>query len=79
MGDISPVTMSVYEFIRSFIQHKGICPTIREIGQGVHLSHSAVFAHLEKLEAKGWITREIGIARTIRLGAQAPEPVKPAS
>lgn len=74
MSEITTVTMSVYEFIRTYLQEKGHCPTIREIGVGVHLSHSAVFPHLDKLEARGWITRELGMPRTIRLGDYAPQP-----
>lgn len=71
----NPQTLRIYEYIRDFIQQTRLNPTIREIGEGVHLSHSAVLAHLAYLEAKGWIVREIGVARSIRLGEFAPDYV----
>jgi DNA-binding MarR family transcriptional regulator len=33
---------------------------------------SAVMRHLDRLEAWGWITREIGVARSIRLSERNP-------
>lgn len=71
----NPQTLRIYEFIRDFIHATRLNPTIREIGEGVHLSHSAVLSHLAHLEAKGWIVREIGVARSIRLGEFAPDYV----
>ncbi len=71
----NPQTLRIYEFIRDFIHETRLNPTIREIGEGVHLSHSAVLSHLAHLEAKGWIVREIGVARSIRLGEFAPDYV----
>lgn len=69
----NPLTLRVYEYIRDYIQRTRLNPTLREIGEGVHLSHSAVITHLAYLEAKGWIVREIGVARSIRLGELAPD------
>jgi SOS-response transcriptional repressor LexA len=71
----NPHTLRVYEYIRDFIQQTRLNPTIREIGEGVYMSHSAVLTHLAHLEAKGWIVREIGVARSIRLGEHAPDYV----
>lgn len=71
----NPQTLRVYEYIRDYIQRTRLNPTIREIGEGVYLSPSAVMTHLSHLEAKGWIVRELGVARSIRLGEHAPDYV----
>ena len=70
---LHPFTRAVYEFVRDYIQLKRIPPTIREIGEGVYLGHSTVWAHLNKLEGMGWLERDMGIPRSLRLGEYAPD------
>lgn len=58
----------VYSAIESFIKSKGIPPTVREIGEMVgEKTPGAVQGILNRLEQKGVIKREIGMARSIQL------------
>lgn len=57
----------VYEFLRDAAQ-SGMPPTVREICRATGLrSTSTVHAHLKTLEKLGYITREEGLNRSIRL------------
>lgn len=75
---LHPYTQAVYDFICDYLRRKQMSPTIREIGQGVYLGHTTVWGHLSKLEGMGWIVREPGIPRSIRLGELAPDYQAPA-
>lgn len=58
----------VYSAIESFIRSKGIPPTVREIGEMVgEKTPGAVQGILNRLEQKGVIKREVGMARSIQL------------
>ncbi len=58
----------VYFAIESFIKQKGIPPTVREIGEMVgDRTPGAVQGILNRLEQKGVIKRELGMARSIQL------------
>lgn len=58
----------VYLAIEEFIKLKGIPPTVREIGEMIgEKTPGAVQGILNRLEQKGVIKREIGMARSIRL------------
>lgn len=60
----------VLRYIELYHRRKGYPPTIREIARGLGLiSTSGAFYHVEKLVEQGLITREPGIARTIRVVA----------
>lgn len=72
--ELSPLTVQIYRYIHDYIhEHENLSPTLREIAQGCAMHHTSVLRHLDKLEAKEWIIREIGLSRTIRLGRQAPD------
>ncbi len=60
-------TQRVYEFIKHFIKERGFPPSQREIAEGCFMARSSVQRHLDVLEAKGLIEREIGIARSLSL------------
>lgn len=60
-------TLIVFDYIKDFIANRQIAPTIREIGEGCFLGHTSVYRHLDKLEGWGWIEREPGQARSIRI------------
>mgnify|MGYP005763242247 CR=1 FL=1 len=56
----------IYDYIVEFLNHNGYPPSIREIGEHVHIkSTSAVNYHLKKLEKDGFISRAEGKARSI--------------
>jgi DNA-binding MarR family transcriptional regulator len=74
MKKLNPTTYRVYVFIRDYIaKNESLSPTLREIAEGCHMGHTSILPHLAKLEAMEWIIREIGRARTIRLGSRAPD------
>lgn len=55
-------------YIEDFITGHGYGPSVRDICQGLQLSSpSTVHVHLKSLEEKGYIARESGKSRSIRL------------
>ncbi|HEX3028969.1 MAG TPA: S24 family peptidase [Clostridia bacterium] len=68
----------VYNVIESFIKLKGIPPTVREIGELVgEKTPGAVQGILNRLEQKGVIKRELGMARSIKLVLEDSSYVNP--
>lgn len=54
----------IFDFLVSFIDTNGYPPSIREIGEAVGISSSStVHSHLERLEKKGYIKRNIKCGR----------------
>ncbi len=71
MEQLTERQRSVYEFIREKIRSRGYGPTVREIGQHFHInSPNGVMCHLTALEKKGFIEREPGMSRAIRLASE---------
>ncbi|RCX14795.1 repressor LexA [Anaerobacterium chartisolvens] len=69
----------VYSAIESFVKQRGIPPTVREIGELVgEKTPGAVHGILNRLEQKGVIKREVGMARSIQLVSSESQYVKPA-
>jgi SOS-response transcriptional repressor LexA len=60
-------TKSIFDFIDQYIVREGFSPTQREIADACHLTPQAVIRHLDFLEARGWIIREPGRVRSIRI------------
>ena len=57
----------VLSYIRKFVGAHGYGPTVREIRDALDMSGtSVVHSHLNRLERQRLITREPGLARTIR-------------
>lgn len=76
---MEPLTKSqqkVYDYLREAMP-SGIPPTVREICTATGLrSTSTVHAHLKTLEKLGYITREAGLNRSIRIeGSEAAAQV----
>ncbi|MGC4950967.1 winged helix-turn-helix transcriptional regulator [Streptomyces sp. DT224] len=66
--DATEIERRILEFIRSEIADKGEAPSIREIAAGVGLrSPSTVAYHLGRLEEGGYLRRERGRNRAVRL------------
>lgn len=58
----------VYEFIADTIQSEGYPPSVRDIQTALHIkSTSTVHAYLARLEDKGYIRREKGKSRSMRV------------
>ncbi len=65
---LTPKQVEIMEYIKKEILEKGYPPTVREIGEAVNLkSTSSVFAHLEAMEKKGFITRDPSKPRAIEI------------
>lgn len=72
MEHLTKSQQKVYDFLRKEAS-KGVPPTVREICNATGLrSTSTVHAHLKTLERLGYITREAGLNRSIRLEGREP-------
>lgn len=72
MEHLTKSQQKVYDFLRQEAS-KGVPPTVREICNATGLrSTSTVHAHLKTLERLGYITREAGLNRSIRLEGRDP-------
>lgn len=68
MEDLTKRQDEILKFIKEFIVSNGYPPTVREIGSALGLSSPAtIHAHLENLEAKGFIKKENTKNRAIEL------------
>jgi repressor LexA len=68
MAEMNPKERAVYEFIIDTIKKEGFSPSVRDIKISLNIkSTSTVHAYLEKLEKKGYIQKEAGKSRTIRV------------
>ena len=61
------VTNLVYEYIQAYFHEHGFAPSMRDISEGCYMSPSNVVRYLDKLEAQGRISREVGKPRSIAL------------
>jgi repressor LexA len=61
------MTETVYRFVQTYLAEHGYPPSLREIGAFVHLAPSGVARYLDRLEARGRLTRQVGQARGITL------------
>ncbi len=61
------VTTQVYQYICDYFDEYSFAPSLRDIGKGCYLSPSNVIRHLDKLEARGLISRELRKPRSIVL------------
>jgi len=68
MAEMNHKERAVYEFIIDTIKKEGFSPSVRDIKISLNIkSTSTVHAYLEKLEKKGYIQKEAGKSRTIRV------------
>jgi repressor LexA len=79
--DLNTLTLKqkkVLSAIETFIKSKGIPPTVREIGEMVgEKTPGAVQGILNRLEQKGVIKREMGMARSIQLVTENSQYINP--
>ncbi len=77
MKAMSPKRMQIYNYIAQCVADRGYPPSVREICDEVGLSStSTIHAHLTALEKSGYITRDTGKTRAIKLTGAAPLPGK---
>lgn len=68
MEALSQKEQRVYEYVRGVIQENGYAPSVRDIKLALGIkSTSTVHSYIERLEAKGYIKREQGKSRTLRI------------
>lgn len=66
MQGLTERQQQILNAIASYVNEKGYSPTVREIADMVGIkSSSTLHAHLQRLEKKGYITKERGKPRTI--------------
>ena len=66
--------LRVLQVLKSYTEQYGYPPTIREICERAHLSSTSVANYyLERLEEKGYIERDRGVSRGLRLAKQFGE------
>lgn len=70
--DKLPSTMqAIYDTIEAYTQAHGYAPSIRDIAVACHVGKTTVVYYLDKLEAYGYLTRDFGQARSVRLTTSA--------
>jgi len=64
----------IFDYIKNKLQENGYSPSIRDIRTALNIkSTSTVHTYLERLERKGYIHKENGKSRTLRIDDGSPE------
>jgi repressor LexA len=66
------ITIRLYCFIKTYVDEEGFPPSVREMAEGCYIGATTVNRHLDRLEAWGYIEREPGIPRGLRLAGIPP-------
>lgn len=67
-GDLSAKQQQILEYLKTEVRKKGYPPSVREICDAMGLrSPSTVHGHLERLEQKGYIRRNLSKSRAIEI------------
>ncbi|MBO4422667.1 MAG: transcriptional repressor LexA [Clostridia bacterium] len=76
MSGLSKKEKQIYEYIKEMINAEGYSPSVRDISTALGIkSTSTVHLHLHRLEEKGYIQKEQGKSRTIRVEGTQPHGV----
>ena len=68
MVTLSPQRKQILDFITIFTSERGYAPSVRDLANGCHSSSSSVVQyHLNVLERDGYVHRDRGISRSIRV------------
>ena len=69
MSELSPMERDVYGYIESMIENEGYAPSVRDICRALGIrSTSTAHACLSRLDQKGYIKKDQGKSRALRLG-----------
>ena len=72
MDLLSPTSKKIYEYIKRTVSEKGYSPSVRDIKNALNIkSTSTVQLHIKRLEDEGYIYKEDGKSRTIRVDVEA--------
>ena len=67
----------VYDFICETMEKNGYSPSVRDIKSALGIKSTAtVHSYLERLERKGYILKEQGKSRTLRLGGEGEKTLR---
>ncbi len=70
-----PRERQLLDFIMQFIQRYGYAPTLKEIGEALHISSPAtVHEHIDRLRQKGYVKKLDGTARGLEVVADKFRP-----
>ncbi len=73
MEDLSLREKKIYEYICRELSEKGYAPSVRDIGKALGIkSTSTVHVYLKRLEDAGYISKEDGKSRTLRVDSIKP-------
>lgn len=65
---LTPRQKEVLDFIASFVQERGYCPSFDEIAKGLELASLAtIHKHVSLLESKGYLRRSYNHSRSLEL------------
>lgn len=68
MIDLTEMEQAVYEFIQEKITYDGYAPSVRDIAAALGIrSTSTVHAYMRRLEEKGYIQKEQGKSRAVKI------------
>lgn len=69
MEKLTPLEQEIYDYIANSIESEGYSPSVRDIRTALNIrSTSTVHLNLQHLEDKGFIRKEQGKSRTLRIG-----------
>jgi DNA-binding PadR family transcriptional regulator len=65
---------AMFAFICQHQRRTGSAPSLREMGEAFFMAPGTILRYLDKMEAQGWITREWGKARSMKLRRTCATP-----
>lgn len=75
MNDLNEKENRMYSYLLDTLRRDGYSPSVRDIQRDLDIkSTSTVHAYLARLEEKGYIQKESGKSRTVRIEGIASEP-----
>jgi repressor LexA len=75
MQTLTEKEREMYQYICKVMEEVGYAPSVRDIQNALSIKSTAtVHSYLNKLEDKGYIQKEQGKSRTLRVGADTPAP-----
>ena len=75
MQSLTEKEKEMYQYICKVMNEQGYAPSVRDIQNHLSIKSTAtVHSYLNRLEEKGYIQKEQGKSRALRLGADTPSP-----
>ena len=67
MKELTPRQNRIFKYVRDNIKRENYTPSTREIGKRFGISPSGVVHHLQLIEEKGFIARQSGKSRSVKI------------